>query len=98
MDYIQAMLGQDARRAPAWLYVQNQGNGIVSFVGASKMDEAIHPLRYDSERTHQYIHGEVILRPVSIVATDALRGQGLDGLVTGYHDLDAMLANGERIK
>jgi hypothetical protein len=97
MDYARVLYGQNARHVPAWLYVQDAGDGLVSFVGASRVDDAAHPLRYGSDRTHQLIVGEVIVRPHLVVATDALKGTGLAGLMTGAHDIDAMLDEGEYV-
>jgi hypothetical protein len=88
---IRFLFGEHARHVPMWMYVQNQGQGMVSFVGASKSDE----LRYGSEREHQFILGELVVRPHLVIATDTLRGMGLSGLATGNHDLRAMLADGE---
>lgn len=100
MDYTQALYGQHARHVPAWMYVQDGGTGIVSFVGASKVNveqhlAGVHPLRYGSTRTHQLIVGEIIVRPHLVVATDDLRGMGLAGLATNDHWATA--ENGERI-
>lgn len=97
VDMTAVMFGQHARQVPAWMYVQNQGDGVVSFVGSSRVPDGPHPLRYGSDRTHQFIVGEIIVRPHLIVATDSLRGDGLSSLVTGAHDLDAMRANGETL-
>ena len=80
-DYVRAMFGAHAVHVPAWLYVQNQGNGTVAFVGASRTQYP-HPLRFGSERTHQLIIGEMIIRPHSVIGTDALIGHGLGALVT----------------
>jgi hypothetical protein len=93
-----ALFGQDAVHVPAWMYVQEQDDGMVSFVGASRVPAGQpHPLRYGSLRTHQFAVGEIILRPHLLVATDALRGMGLAGLATSGHDLDQMLTAGERL-
>lgn len=89
--YVRAMFGENAVHVPAWFYVQHQAEGVVSFVGASRSEA----LRFGSDRTHQFVVGELIVRPHRVVATDALRGQGLSGLMTGAHDLAAMLAAGE---
>lgn len=88
------VLGPDDARVPAWCYLQDSGEGIVSFVGASKWPVP-HPLRFGSTRTHQFFNGEMILRPEFVVATDTLKGHGLAGLATHHHDLDRMVENGE---
>lgn len=86
------------RTAPAWLYVQDAGEGTVSFVGASRMpDGGAHPFRYGSERTHQFVLGGVSLSAHTVIGTEAYRGHGLSGLATNYHDLEQMLASGEYV-
>lgn len=97
IDMTKVLFGENARHVPAWLYVQGEG-GMVSFVGASRMphlDE--HPLRYASQRTHQFIVGELVVRPHLVVATDTLRGMGLASLAQHDHDITAMLSQGERL-
>ncbi|MEY9842494.1 hypothetical protein [Streptacidiphilus sp. EB103A] len=71
-------------RAPAWMFVQSAGPGLVSFVGASRIPDTgpAHPLRLGSGRTHQLAVGEMYLRPYWALGTDALRGKGLGPLVT----------------
>ncbi|WP_329020408.1 hypothetical protein [Streptomyces sp. NBC_01601] len=87
----------NVRHVPAWLYVQNQGDGLVSFVGASRVPthSGPHPLRYGSSRTHQLVVGELIVRPHYAIGTDVLRGQGLGGLATQSPDLERLLDCGE---
>jgi hypothetical protein len=97
MDYVKAILGNNAVHVPAWLYIQDQGSGVVTFVGSSRTDSPDHPLRCGSPRTHQLIVGEIIVRPHSVLATDALRGDGLASLVTSGHDIDRMLSDGEML-
>jgi hypothetical protein len=69
----------------------------VSFVGGSRTDAPDHPLRYGSRRTHQFLLGDLIVRPRLAVATDTLRGQGLAALVTHDHDVGRMLRRGETL-
>lgn len=100
IDMTQVMFGDIARRAPAWVYVQHQGPDVVSFIGSSRIPGVgdAHPLRYGSDRTHQFLLGEVMLRPTRFaLGTDALRGSGLSALATGGHDLRAMLHQGEPV-
>lgn len=94
--FAKVMFGEHAVHVPAWLYVQNQGDGVVTFVGSSRVDGP-HPLRFGSERTHQLILGEIVVRPHWAIGTDALRGHGLGALATSGHDLAAYLADGEVI-
>lgn len=93
---IRHLLGENAKHVPCWMYVQDQGEGLISFVGASSVKDGIHPLRYGSQRTHQLIVGEMVARPHFVIATDALRGSGLAGLVGG-HQIDELLAHGEYV-
>jgi hypothetical protein len=92
--YTRALFGENARHVPAWMYVQHQGGDVVSFVGASRV-VGEHPLRYGSDRSHQFILGEVIVRPHLVIATDALRGDGLSALAISDHDFGRMLRDGE---
>lgn len=80
--YLEALLGANSRRVPAWMFIQEAGDGVVSFIGGSRVADP-HPLRYGSERTHQLLVGEMIVRPRTVLHTDKLRGQGLPGLATG---------------
>lgn len=96
VDMTRVMFGENARHVPAWMYVQDLGEGAVSFVGASRVPEpGPHPLRYSSRRAHQFIVGELVVRPHIIVATDELRGSGLSSLATGDHNVRKMLRKGE---
>lgn len=96
-DYGRVLFGANARHVPAWLYVQNHGEGLVSFVGASRTPSPDHPFRYGSERAHQFITGELLIRPHLVVATDTLRGKGLGLLSMNDHNLEDMLRDGEII-
>lgn len=98
MDYAKVLFGENAVHVPAWMWVQPAGDGLVSFAGASRIPDlgAAHPLRYGSERVHQLIVGEVVVRPHLIVATDVHRGSGLAALVSSTRiDREALLADGE---
>jgi hypothetical protein len=106
VDMARVLYGENARRVPAWMYVQDNGPGGVTFVGASNVTgthrtepaAGPHPLRYGSERTHQLIVGEIIVRPHLVIATDTLRGMGLTSLaVMNSHDIAEMLREGERL-
>jgi hypothetical protein len=97
MDYAKILFGENAKHVPAWMYVQDQGAGMVMFVGASRVDIEPNPLRFNSERTHQFVVGELVVRPHFVLGTDALRGTGTGGLATGDHDIEAMLSAGEVI-
>jgi hypothetical protein len=91
--YVRALFGANAVHVPAWFYVQhmgrdNTGHETVAFVGASRVETGPHPLRFGSDRTHQLVIGDIVVRPHTVNATDALRGHGLAGLVLGSdHDV-----------
>jgi hypothetical protein len=102
-DSITALRGDPhAVHVPAWMWVQQAGpDGSVSFVGSSRIAGSgeSHPLRFGSDRTHQFVPGEFFWRPHWALGTDALRGRGLGGLATAFHghpdDLAAYLDQGE---
>jgi len=91
------MYGSNARHVPAWLYVQQAGPGVASFVGASRVAGGANPLLYGTARTHVFVVGEIIVRPHVAIATDAYRGHGLGGLATSSNDIGEMLRHGELI-
>lgn len=73
--FTKAMFGQHAVHIPMWMKVQQSSNTVV-FVGASKTLD----LCFGSERTHQLILGELIVRPHLVLGSDAFIGHGLSGL------------------
>lgn len=95
VDYTAVVFGRHARHVPAWLYVQDAGPGMVSFVGASRVDALAHPLRYGSTLTHQLIVGELVVRPHTVHTTDQLRGVGLAALMTS--DYQQVALGGEQL-
>lgn len=94
---VRILFGDNARHVPAWMYIQDQGDGTVTFAGSSRLACTRHPLRYGSDRTHQFMVGEIVVRPHMLLGTDALRGQGLAHLVGSGHDIEGMLVDGELI-
>lgn len=76
-----AMFGQFAQHVPAWMYVQHQGPGIVSFVGASKSED----LRFGGSKVHQFFLGELIARPHFVAESATFTGNGLASLIRSYH-------------
>ncbi len=97
VDMTAVLFGANARHVPAWLYVVDQGPGLVTFVGSSRVEDAAHPLRYGSIRSHQLIVGEVVVRPHEVIATDTVRGYGLSGLVTDMRPVNELLEDGEYV-
>ena len=97
-DMAKVMYGENARHIPAWMYVQEQGPGVVGLIGASRTAEGTpHPLLYGTNRTHVFVVGEIIVRPHIAIATDALTGMGAGGLYLGSHEFGDMLGDGELI-
>lgn len=105
-DMARVMYGQNARHVPAWMYVQDQGQGTVGLVGASRVPVGqMHPLAYGGGHyepgsgehywAHHFIVGEIIVRPHLVIATNALKGDGAASLYLGEHDFDRMLSDGE---
>ena len=77
---IKQTYGEHAIHIPMWLVAQDQGD-VTSFVGATRDPR----LRYGSDRCHQLILGEMIVRPHLVIGSDAHKGAGLTGLI---HSLD----------
>ena len=78
IDYPKVMFGPNAIHVPAWMVVQEMGQGGVALVGASL---SRLPL-YGSTLPHVLVAGELIIRPHVAVASDKLRGLGAAGLLT----------------
>jgi hypothetical protein len=103
-DMARVMYGENARHVPAYLYVQDSGPGIVSFVGSSMTPGHDNPLRYgaphwrrghdDGYRPHHLIVGEIIVRPHVVIATSALRGFGLGQMLTDGPGIEEMITDG----
>ena len=82
--YTKAMFGQYAIRVPMWMTVQGgRADFPTSFVGSSR----VHDLRYGSDKTHQLIIGEIIVRPHVVFASSHLKGHGLEGLAMSAQDI-----------
>lgn len=108
-NMLEALLGRNAVRVPAWCFVQDQGRDprlgpVVSFIGASAFagPDGDHPLMFGRghcERyTHYLLNGEIIFRSALVLGTNALRGEGLTGLALGNWATKDMLAEGELIR
>jgi len=104
-DMARVMYGENARHVPAYLYIQDQGPGIVSFVGSSMTPGRDHPLRYgaphyvrdhrdDGYRPHHLIVGEIIVRPHVVIATSAMSGYGISQFLTAAPDIEEMVTGG----
>lgn len=94
-EYVKGLLGERAVRVPAWYYLRNHGDGVVSFAGASRVPD--NPLLYGSERDVRFGNGELIIRPAVLVGTDIFHGYTMGQLMTEHHDVDNMLREGEHI-
>lgn len=110
LDMARVLYGENARHVPGFLYVQDAGQGVVSFVGASATpDLADNPLRYgaphwatpapapDDYWPHHLIVGELIVRPHVVIATRALRGFGLAQMLTDSPDLPELIEDGRLV-
>jgi hypothetical protein len=97
--FTQAMYGIHARHVPVWIWVQETAADTVIIAGASRIPGSgiAHPLRYGSVRTHQFILGELIVRPHLVFATDYYRGMGVTGLLNANVDVEDITRNGELI-
>lgn len=97
MDYAKIMYGENAVHVPAWMVIQDAGDGLVSFVGASRVPEP-HPMRFGSERVHQLMVGELVVRPQMVTHSNARVGSGLSALASDPFSglADAELLIGER--
>lgn len=79
--YIRAMFGENAVQVPLHMVVQPMGEGIVAFVGASRV-EGVNPLQFGSMEPHQFFYGDAVFRPRTVLSTRKLVGCGLAGIVT----------------
>lgn len=104
-DMASVMYGENARHVPAYLYVQDQGPGVVSFVGSSMTPGRDNPLRYgaphydrdcrdDGYRPHHLVVGEIIVRPHVVIATSAMSGYGISQFLTSAPDIEEMVTGG----
>lgn len=94
MNITKVMFGEKAIEVPVWLYVQNQGNNMSSFIGLSPYSDAI---RYQEEFTHSFITGSIIVRPARILASDDFIGRGLESMITDPPTVQEWLQNGKKI-
>jgi hypothetical protein len=78
--YIRAMFGENAAHAPLHMVVQQMGEGVVLFVGASRVEGA-HPLTWGSPEPHQLFCGDAVFRPSAVLATRKLVGAGAAGIL-----------------
>jgi hypothetical protein len=90
--YTRAMFGENAVHVPVWLKVQDMGPNGVLFVGASRLQD----MRFKSNKSHQLIIGEIIVRPHVVVESNAFQGYGAQGLITEC-DLDKWISTGNII-
>jgi len=77
--YTKAMFGEHAIHVPMWMKIQDNGEerGVI-FVGASRSVA----MRYGSNKTHQLIIGEMIIRPHVVAESGEFTGMGATGLLT----------------
>lgn len=94
--YTQAMFGSHARHVPVWMWVQGDSDAVI-IAGGSRGNGHAHPLRYGSDATHQFILGELIVRPHLVFETDHYRGSGVSGLLTSGTDIEEIVRHGNLI-
>ena len=87
IDMAKVLYGERAIHVPAWMAVQDAGDSLVSFVGASRVLQGQHPMRFGSDKTHQLFIGELVLRPHVVYASNDCEGYGLAGLATNPFDM-----------
>ncbi len=73
-----AMFGENAVKVPIRIIVQDQGEGIVLFVGAMRSEK----LRFGSNMPHQFVLGDGIIRPHAVLESEHCKGMGISGLIT----------------
>jgi hypothetical protein len=56
-----------------------------------------HPARFGSGMTHQFMLGEIIIRPHLVFETNHYRGHGISALLTAGVDADELMRNGNLI-
>lgn len=76
--YIQMMFGCHAVKVPIQMAVQQASdNTLVAVVLTRAMPG---DLRFGSDKTHQLVLGDAVIRPHAVLETDAFKGHGLSGL------------------
>lgn len=92
-----AMFGQHAVHCGFNMIVQDGENGQAIIVAQSQT-VGVHPLRFGSQRTHVLALGDMVFRPHLVMATDALRGRGLSGIVRdGFVDYESWIEQGDLV-
>jgi hypothetical protein len=95
MDYIKAMFGPNAVHVGFNCVIQQVDDCRVSIIGQSYMPNSPHPLLFGSQKIHQLILGDAVIRPRQIIESDHLRGQGMTAIAMyGMADIDEWAKNG----
>ena len=81
VDWMRVCFGENAVHVPVTLTIQEQGDGTVIIIGASRVPAKRHPLLLGSAEPHVHILGDAIFRP-SWAGEANLRGYGAAGLLT----------------
>jgi hypothetical protein len=92
-SFLETLLGDRAARVPAWYYLRNHGEGVVSFVGAAKMPD--NPLLFGTKRDLRFCNGEAIFRPAYVIGTDVFQGWTMGQLLTNSHNPEWMMNEGQ---
>jgi len=93
--YMKMMFGENAIHVPMRMVVQEQGEGIVTFVGSNRNEG----LRFGSKMPHQFVMGDVIFRPHLVMESNHCKGMGLAGIITSssFADIGEWVRNGKTI-
>jgi hypothetical protein len=91
--YTEMVFGRNAIRVPAWYYLRNHGEGVVSITGASKVPD--NPLLMKSDRDLRFCVGEIIVRPSVVIGSDAFQGYTTGQLHTNHHNLHSLTSDGK---
>lgn len=95
LDINKVMYGQNAFQIPINMISQEVEGEKVTGVFQTSIGL---PLRFNSQRTHILILGDLVFRPRLVIASDHLRGSGFAGLAKdGFADMDGWLQHGDII-
>ena len=102
MDFglsMKQLLGKRAEHVPMHGIIQRgYADGVVLCVFASKLPP-VNPLEFGASETHLFVHGDMIVRPHTVFASNHCRDMGIEGLITSssFCDLDEWKEHGRQI-
>lgn len=93
--YIRGLFGANAIRLPLNFIVQRVDENIVTGVFQTKLGNA---MLFGSNKPHQLILGEAVIRPHIVAHSDHLVGCGISGICkSGFTDIAAWIKGGTLI-